>query len=83
MTVGPTLFPHNITAPVSAQDNSEAKSNEGKHVSEADDVLNVDCTEEVDEFTNFLNEFEDELKDKPNSSGKQTQVGLIGGSFLI
>ena len=33
-------------------------------VSEADDVLNVDCSEEVDEFTNFLNEFEDDLKPK-------------------
>ena len=35
-------------------------------MAEADDVLNVDCTDEVDEFTNFLNEFEDELKDKPS-----------------
>ena len=25
----------------------------------------VDCTEEIDEFTSFLNEFEDELKEKP------------------
>ena len=34
---------------------------------EADDVLNVDCTEEIDEFTSFLNEFEDELKEKPKT----------------
>ena len=34
-------------------------------VAEADDVINFHCTEEVDEFTNFLNEFEDELKEKP------------------
>ena len=37
---------------------------------EADDVLNVDCTEEIDEFTNFLNEFEDELKEKPKTGLK-------------
>jgi len=29
---------------------------------EPDDVLKIDCTDEVDEFTNFLNEFEDDLK---------------------
>ena len=37
---------------------------------EADDVLNVDCTEEIDEFTSFLNEFEDELKEKPKTGLK-------------
>merc|ERR1712072_1066944 len=36
----------------------------------ADDVLNVDCTEEIDEFTSFLNEFEDELKEKPKTGMK-------------
>ena len=35
---------------------------------EPDDVLKIDCTDEVDEFTNFLNEFEDELK-SPTSEG--------------
>merc|ERR1712008_484228 len=29
---------------------------------EPDDVLKIDCTDEVDEFTNFFNEFEDDLK---------------------
>ena len=31
---------------------------------DADDVMKIDCSEEVDEFTEFLNEFEDELKPK-------------------
>ena len=31
---------------------------------DADDVPKIDCSEEVDEFTEFLNEFEDELKPK-------------------
>ena len=35
---------------------------------EPDDVLKIDCTDEVDEFTNFLNEFEDELK-SPTTEG--------------
>ena len=36
-----------------------------RQISEAaDDVLKIDCSEEVDEFTEFLNEFEDELKPK-------------------
>ena len=39
-------------------------------MAEADDVLNVDCTEEIDEFTSFLNEFEDELKEKPKTGLK-------------
>ena len=43
---------------------AKTKPNENE-LNEADDVLNVDCTEEVDEFTSFLNEFEDELKEKP------------------
>merc|ERR1712018_1029387 len=36
---------------------------------EPDDVLKIDCTDEVDEFTNFLNEFEDELKSPTTSEG--------------
>merc|ERR1712110_61502 len=47
----------------------ETKSEETQMV-EADDVLNVDCTEEIDEFTSFLNEFEDELKEKPKTALK-------------
>jgi len=35
---------------------------------EPDDVLKIDCTDEVDEFTNFLNEIDDELK-SPKSEG--------------
>ena len=31
---------------------------------DADDVPKIDCSEEVDEFTEFLNEFEDDLKPK-------------------
>ena len=37
-------------------------------------MLNVDCTEEVDEFTNFLNEFEDELKEKPQKTNEKGKV---------
>ena len=37
-------------------------------------MLNFDCTEEVDEFTNFLNEFEDELKDKTLSDKDKSKV---------
>ena len=44
-----------------------------EHVIEADDVLNVDCTEEIDEFTNFLNEFEDELKEKPQKMNQKVR----------
>ena len=50
------------------EDNSakEVKKEPAKRqISEAaDDVLKIDCSEEVDEFTEFLNEFEDELKPK-------------------
>ena len=40
---------------------------------EPDDVLKIDCTDEVDEFTNFLNEFEDELK-SPTTDGPKKSV---------
>ena len=45
-----------------------------KQISEADDILNVDCTDEVDEFTNFLNEFEDELKPKAPKPKKKKKI---------
>merc|ERR1719219_35648 len=38
---------------------------------EPDDVLKIDCTDEVDEFTNFLNEFEDELKSPTTDDPKK------------
>ena len=51
---------------IGEKDNSDGKpKSKEKQMTEADDVLNVDCTEEIDEFTSFLNEFEDELKEKP------------------
>ena len=51
---------------IGAKDNIDDKpKSKEKQMTEADDVLNVDCTEEIDEFTSFLNEFEDELKEKP------------------
>jgi len=46
-----------------------------KQVSTCDDILSIDCTDEVDEFTNFLNEFEDELKDKPKQ--KKTKKIMV------
>ena len=53
-----------LLSEIKSDDSGKAKPAD-KHLTEADDVLNVDCTEEIDEFTNFLNEFEDELKEKP------------------
>ena len=55
-----------------------SKENKKEHakrqVSEADDILNVDCSEEVDEFTNFLNEFEDDLKPKEPKPKKTKKI---------
>ena len=56
------------------KNNQEESHNSQEHVAEADDVLNVDCTEEIDEFTNFLNEFEDELKEKPQKSNQKVKI---------
>lgn len=59
---------------------SEKKPSQLKtQLSEPDDVLNVDCSEEVDEFTNFLNEFEDELKEpkKPAVKPKKTKIIIV------
>ena len=56
-----------------------------KQLTEADDVLNVDCTEEIDEFTNFLNEFEDELKENPKkdkSSVTSTTKSKVRNSYF-
>ena len=51
---------------IGEKDNIDDKpKSKEKQMTEAGDVLNVDCTEEIDEFTSFLNEFEDELKEKP------------------
>jgi len=41
---------------------------------EPDDVLKIDCTDEVDEFTNFLNEFEDDLKSPAVTAEGQTKA---------
>ena len=56
-----------------------------KQLTEADDVLNVDCTEEIDEFTSFLNEFEDELKENPKkdkSSVTSTRKSKVKNSYF-
>ena len=52
---------------MTSTDKDENTKSEETQMVEADDVLNVDCTEEIDEFTSFLNEFEDELKEKPKT----------------
>ena len=53
---------------------------------EPDDVLNVDCTDEVDEFTNFLNDLDkpaeeekksDEKKDTTKAKKKKTKIILV------
>lgn len=41
---------------------------------EPDDVLKIDCTDEVDEFTNFLNEFEDDLKSPAGKAEGQAKA---------
>ena len=55
---------------MTSTDKDENTKSEETQMVEADDVLNVDCTEEIDEFTSFLNEFEDELKEKPKTGLK-------------
>ena len=60
---------------------SEGAQTKEKQLAEADDVLNVDCTEEVDEFTNFLNEFEDELKEKP-SNGAEGKSNISQPNYI-
>ena len=58
---------------IGEKDNIDGKpKSKEKQMTEADDVLNVDCTEEIDEFTSFLNEFEDELKEKPKKHKPST-----------
>jgi len=59
---------------VSNENGSGESQTTQEHIAEADDVLNVDCTEEVDEFTNFLNEFEDELKEKPQRPTEKSKI---------
>ena len=50
---------------------SESASETPKHdlssatLNNDEDILNVDCREEVDEFSKFLNDFETELNDAP------------------
>lgn len=58
----------------SKNNDSEESQTRQENLVEADDVLNVDCTEEIDEFTNFLNEFEDELKEKPQKTNQNVKI---------
>ena len=58
------------------EENGNGKASVKKQMStEPNDILSIDCTDEVDEFTNFLNEFEDELKDKPKQ--KKTKKIMV------
>ena len=67
------------------EENPKAKDSETnkkepvkKLISTEDDVLNVDCTEEVDEFTSFLNELEDKpSKTEPAVKKKKTKIILV------
>jgi len=55
------------TTPTKADASKAAEKNDSSaRVGDDDDVLNVDCREEVDEFSQFLNDFESELNDSGN-----------------
>ena len=57
------------------EENGNSKAVKKQISTEPNDILSIDCTDEVDEFTNFLNEFEDELKDKPKA--KKTKKIMV------
>ncbi len=51
---------------------SETKKRSGG-TGDEDDILNVDCDDEVDEFAQFLNEFENEIKQDSKKCVKKTK----------
>ena len=83
--------------PAAAAAKSEMSESAEKNDSSArvggddDDILNVDCREEVDEFSQFLNDFESELNDsgniiekKPKSaSGKKKKTKIVKKKKLV
>ena len=63
---------------------SESASETPKHdlssatLNNDEDILNVDCREEVDEFSKFLNDFETELNDAPPAANVKVVTSKPG-----
>ncbi len=51
------------SVPSKTEKSEGGEKNDSSVRGDDDDVLNVDCRDEVDEFSKFLNDFESELND--------------------